>query len=80
MAKHEKDKKRYEAPVIVPLGELAIGANECQTGSGAVSICEIGDGAGASCTTGNGAQAACNVGNSPQAACVGGNSPVNLNP
>lgn len=78
MAKDEKDKKRYEAPVIVQLGELAIGANECQTGSGAVSICDTGDWAGAACTTGNSAQAACKTGNSPQAACLDGHSPVNL--
>lgn len=77
MAKGGKNKKGYEPPVIVQLGELAIGANECDNGSGAVSLCEPGAGAGAACTDGNYAQAACREGNSPQAACISGTGPVN---
>ena len=45
MEKNGKDKKKYEAPAIVLLGELAtaIGQNPCRNGSGAQGACQTGN-------------------------------------
>lgn len=44
MAKDETNKKKYEAPIIVPLGELAvaIGQQTCSVGTGAAGACTNG--------------------------------------
>ena len=49
-----EEKRRYEAPVVVPLGELAKGSGLCATGSGDADDCMTGNGADW-CGTGNAA-------------------------
>ena len=64
MAKDGTDKKKYEAPLIVPLGELSMSSGaQCSTGSVALT---------GSCATGKKAQPACNTGYTADAACVEG--------
>jgi len=66
MGTDEKGKKKYEAPVIVPLGELASAMGKsCNDGSGA-SSCGVGNMA---------ASGACGIGDSASAGCPTGNSP-----
>ena len=83
MANDGTDKKKYEAPLIVPLGELAItmglqcspgtsASATCVGGGGAQSTCKDGASPQASCSSGTGAKASCNIGGVPTAACVGG--------
>ena len=76
MVKNEKTKIKYEAPVIVPLGELAMGEGECHNGSAAVALCSVGEIATAACKDGGSAQAVCMVGDQPTAACNDGGGPV----
>ena len=66
MGKNEKNKKKYEAPVIVPLGESASAMGKsCPNGSGA-SSCGIGNMAGGgSCGVGDSASAGCPQGSNP---------------
>ena len=62
MGTDEKDKKKYEAPVIVPLGELA-------SAMGTPATCENGSGALGACKTGvmaNPGGGGCNSGTCPQ--------------
>ena len=62
-----KYKKRYETPVIVPLGELSMSRGaQCSTGSVAVT---------GSCATGHKAAPACNSGGTADASCVSGDNP-----
>jgi hypothetical protein len=78
MSKNGKGKNSYEAPVIVPLGELAmsIGA-QCSTGSVAITgSCGAGLTAAPACNSGTHATAACHDGQfSSQSACVSGGDP-----
>ena len=61
MGKNEKDKKKYEAPVIVPLGELAIGAiNAAACGPGSIAHGACSDGGSA-----NPGEGGCSNGGSP---------------
>jgi hypothetical protein len=76
MTKNVKDNKKYEAPVIVPLGELAIGEGECSNGSAAMALCGPGGVATAACKAGGRAQAVCDTGGDPGAACKDGGGPV----
>ena len=76
MAKNVKGNKKYEAPVIVPLGELAIGEGECSNGSAAMAVCAGGTVANAACKAGGRAQAVCDSGGDPTAACKEGGGPV----
>ena len=76
MTKDRENKKKYEAPVIVPLGELAV-----SIGAG----CGVGTGAGGTCIGRKIRQihlvilvqcsAACNTGITPGAACATGTGP-----
>jgi hypothetical protein len=68
MEKNGKDKKKYEAPAIVLLGELAtaIGAEICKTGTGARGNCSTGyhaTGGEGGCSTGD-LGIPCNIGSS----------------
>jgi len=66
MSKDGDGKTKYEAPVVIALGELAgaVGGGctsgtlptegTCQAGTGGHSICSAGDGPGASCGCGRG--------------------------
>jgi len=69
-----KYKKRYETPVIVPLGELSMSRGaQCSTGSVAVTgSCATGHKAAPACNTGTIADAACHTGFTPGASCVNG--------
>jgi hypothetical protein len=76
MSKHESNKKRYEKPVLIPLGELAtsMGA-ECVGGSSAGQQCYGGDVANALCQSGTIANAACNAGGEATGVCSTGGTP-----
>lgn len=58
MSDKEKKKPTYEAPTVIPLGEIAqgIGAN-CQPGTGAGGGCANGPSAAQNCKEGFGANA-----------------------
>ena len=76
MTKDRKDKKRYEAPVVVLLGELAtaMGANQCTIGTGAQGKCSTGSRAnpgGGGCGTGS-YGIPCNVGDGGVIQCQTG--------
>lgn len=69
-----KYKKKYEAPVILPLGELSMSRGEqCSTGSVAVTgSCGTGHKAAPACNSGGTADASCVDGSNPGRSCVGG--------
>jgi len=72
-------KSKYEAPVIVPLGEMARGSGACQAGSSVVApACSAGgaDSAVIDCTAGATAVHACTMGATAQTACTAG--PTNI--
>lgn len=72
MLKEKKDKPTYEAPVVMPLGELATGEGQpcrnggsavmCNNGSTATNNCRSGSNAVQSCSTGRAAGQTCNTG------------------
>jgi hypothetical protein len=67
--KDEKTKPKYEAPIVVPLGELARGVGYCAAGSSASDgYCTAGVAAASACTDGSVAlAAACTSGGAPGA-------------
>jgi hypothetical protein len=79
MSGNKNLKEKYEAPVVVPLGELATGIGaQCIGGSSASGVCtSLGEGASASCGTGTLASAACNTGGTASRACADGNMAFN---
>ena len=60
--KDGRTKPKYEPPTLVPLGELAKGAGDCQIGSGFSAACITGQSATSVCVTGAGATSTCDVG------------------
>ncbi|MBP1731110.1 MAG: hypothetical protein H6Q55_1539 [Deltaproteobacteria bacterium] len=60
--KDERTKPKYEAPIVVPLGDLARGAGACTAGSGDTDTCTDGGLALTACTNGTAATAACTSG------------------
>ena len=74
MTKDKKDKKKYETPVIVTLGELSMGIGAvCQDGSYAITgNCGNGDTAQPACKNGGTADASCNNGTTAGASCASG--------
>lgn len=78
----EKDKRarpRYEAPIVVALGEMARGAGtECIPGSSAVGYCYSGGTASGSgyCSTGTIADGYCTDGLAPNGYCTAGTGPA----
>ena len=62
--KDEKTKPKYEAPTVVPLGEIAkgSGADDCTAGYAAASYCTAGSVAVTACTDGGAAGTACTAG------------------
>lgn len=78
MTKHETDKKKYEKPIIVPLGELAVSMGAgCSDGSSAFGSCGNGSTADPSCNNGGVAQASCGSGGDPKTSCNSGVSADN---
>lgn len=66
MSEDKKDKSTYEAPKVMPLGELAKGAGApCNTG-GSASSCSIGSVASNNCNPGTTAAVRCGDGSSPR--------------
>ena len=62
MSDNEKrPKPKYEAPVVVPLSDLARGAGACTAGSGDTDTCTAGGLAATACTAG-GVAATCTAG------------------
>lgn len=59
--KDERTKPKYEAPILVPLGEMAKGSGACSAGSGDTGSCTAGGAALIACTAG-GAAATCTAG------------------
>jgi hypothetical protein len=74
MPKQEKSKPKYEAPVVLPLGDLAKGigatckpggsANSCSRGAYAANNCKTGDAALSRCANGGAASGNCRIGGS----------------
>ncbi len=58
----KKPKPKYEAPVVVPLGELARGAGDCSRGSADTGDCTAGFAALGACTAGPVATLGCTAG------------------
>ncbi len=67
MPKDSKGKPTYEAPVVMPLGELAAGEGQatCQSG-GTASSCNLGGNASNNCRSGTTAAGRCGPGGSPR--------------
>ena len=57
----KRTKPKYEAPIVVDLGELARGAGACSAGSGDTDTCTAGGAALTACTAG-GSAATCTAG------------------
>ena len=65
MSDDKKSKPTYQAPVVMPLGELAAGEGQtCQSG-GTASSCRIGGHAANNCANGTSAGNRCGFGTSP---------------
>jgi hypothetical protein len=63
MSDNEKrTKSKYEAPVVVPLGEMSRGAGTCANGSTPDDSCGSGFGANTSCGSGVTAGTTCGTG------------------
>ncbi len=77
MSNNEKSAQpKYEAPILVPLGEMAKGAGACVAGSGDRGDCTMGGLADNACTAGpvnNGGT--CSAGGSASPTCTGGAAP-----
>jgi hypothetical protein len=73
-----KGKSKYEAPVLVPLGEIAKGSGACAPGSGGAPVtCAPGAGVEVSpidCTAGASASTTCTAGGTASTACTAGTS------
>jgi hypothetical protein len=70
-----RTKPKYEAPVIVALGGLAMGSGECRAGSGASEgDCTAGTVAASYCTDGSATGTACTAGGAAPAACTAGST------
>ena len=66
MSKDSKGKPTYQAPVVMPLGELAKGEGAtCQTGGSASNRCRPGGTARLSCANGSVAAGGCGSGTTP---------------
>ena len=50
--KDERTKPKYESPVVLDLGELAIGSGECENGSVGGGDCESGGTTAGECEVG----------------------------
>jgi hypothetical protein len=69
--KEKKTKPKYEAPIVVPLGEMARGAGDCSPGSGDTGTCtSVGGAATGTCTHGVSASATCTNGVSAITTCT----------
>lgn len=66
MLKSKKEKPTYQAPVVMPLGELAKGEGAtCQTGGSASNRCRSGATASQNCVSGSVANGTCFIGTTP---------------
>ncbi len=76
-----KGKSKYEAPVLVPLGEIAKGSGACAPGSGGAPVtCSAGTGVGVpdpACTAGADATTTCTAGTAASTDCTQGVSATN---
>ncbi len=85
MSEDKKNKPTYQAPKVMPLGELAKGegqscrtggtASDCATGSHASNNCNPGTTAAARCGPGTTAQSRCVFGGTTQGRCLLGGRP-----
>jgi hypothetical protein len=75
MSRDKQDKLTYQAPVVMPLGELAKGEGRaCKTG-GSASVCSIGITAANNCRVGRTAGNRCGPGGTAGTKCFGGSTP-----
>ena len=70
----KKKKSTYQAPILVPLGEMAKGSGVCAAGSSVIpaAVCAAGAADAADCTAGVNALNACSEGTAALAACTAG--------
>lgn len=73
MAENEKrTKPKYEAPTVVPLGEMARASGACSAGSAVPLDCSAGVTATQDCTAGTSALRACTAGVAATVGCTAG--------
>jgi hypothetical protein len=65
MSEDEKGKPIYEAPTVMPLGELAKGEGQSCHSGGSASNCNVGGNASNNCNTGRTAGNRCGFGQTP---------------
>lgn len=77
MSKGAKVKPTYEAPLVMPLGELARALGQsCHPGTEALGGCSVGTSAlSPACNLGTIAGGACSGGNMPKTSCNAGQEP-----
>jgi hypothetical protein len=66
MSETKKDKPTYQAPKVMPLGELAKGEGQSCHNGGTASNCSTGARASNNCNTGNYAGNRCGFGGHPK--------------
>ncbi len=71
MSKDKKNKPQYQAPKVMPLGELAKGEGQSCHNGGTASDCSTGSGATNNCNTGSRAQSRCLAGSTPGRCSIG---------
>jgi hypothetical protein len=71
MSENKKDKPTYQAPKVMPLGELAKGEGQSCRSGGTASDCSTGSNATNNCNTGSRAASRCQWGNTPGRCSMG---------
>jgi hypothetical protein len=71
MSDDKKGKAAYQAPVVMPLGELAKGEGQSCHDGGSASNCNVGGNASNNCNRGSTAGNRCGLGNRPGRCSMG---------
>jgi hypothetical protein len=71
MSENKKDKPTYQAPKVMPLGELAKGEGQSCNNGGTASNCSTGSNATNNCNTGTRAASRCGPGATPGRCSMG---------
>jgi SynChlorMet cassette protein ScmA len=71
MTEKAKGKPTYEAPKLIPLGELAKGEGQSCHSGGSASNCSVGGNASNNCNTGSTAGNRCGFGQTPGSCRLG---------
>jgi hypothetical protein len=76
LVQNAKGKPKYEAPILVPLGEMTEASGACAPGSGDSGDCTAGGLANNACTAGPfNTGGTCSAGGSANPTCTGGALP-----